>query len=185
MSEFEVLSVLISIVIGLGLTNLLSGLGNAFHYRAHNKMDAVHIAWTVSVFFLLVLNWWVALLWRGFENWTFTVFFINIAWTISMYMMTIALYPSDLSRDTNYREVFEANRTWLLVTFIVMVILDFVVSLIRDGYVINPLYSGYIVSLIVISVVGIVYKNRRYDLISAWYVAISLVAWSFGIRQIL
>ena len=103
MSEFEVLSVLISIVIGLGVTQLLSGFGNAFHYRKTNKIDSVHVAWTITTFFLLILNWWVALLWRDFEDWTFTVFFIMIAWTISMYMTTVALYPADLSRDSNYR----------------------------------------------------------------------------------
>jgi len=185
MSEFEVLSVLISIVIGLGLTNLLSGFGNALHNRNHNKMDVVHIAWTITTFFLLVLNWWVALLWRDFEAWTFTIFFIMITWTISMYLMTVALYPSGLSRDTDYRKIFEENRSWLLMTFMAMASLDFVVSLIRDEYQFDIFYTIYIVSLLAVSATGIAFKNRRYDSISAWYITVSLIAWSFGVRQIL
>lgn len=185
MSDFEVLSVLISIVIGLGLTNLLSGLGNAFHCRKYNKMDSVHIAWTITTFFLLVLNWWVALLWRDFADWTFTIFFIMVAWTISMYLMTVALYPADVSSNTDYREVFESNRTWLLMTFIVMASLDYVVSLIRDSFAFDPLYTAYIASYIVVTAIGIVYKNRRYDSIASIYITLSLIAWSFGIRQVL
>jgi hypothetical protein len=77
MTDFEFLSVLISIIIGFGLTHLLAGLGRAFHFRRVNKIDAVHVAWTIAVFFVLVLNWWVTLLWRGFENWTFAVFFMT------------------------------------------------------------------------------------------------------------
>ncbi|MDD9889114.1 MAG: hypothetical protein OXU66_00545 [Gammaproteobacteria bacterium] len=44
MSEFEVLSALISIVIGRGLTQLLSGFGNAFYYRKTNRINSVHSA---------------------------------------------------------------------------------------------------------------------------------------------
>lgn len=185
MSEFEVLSVLISIIIGLGVTQLLSGFGNAFHYRKYNKIDPVHVVWTITTFFLLVLNWWVALLWRDFDNWTFTIFFIMIAWTISMYIMTVALYPAEIDKHTDYKKVFEANRTWLLSTFMVMAILDYVVSLIRDGYIVDLLYTGYIASLVLVCMVGIAHKSRRYDQITSVYVMLSLISWSFGIRQIL
>ena len=111
MTDFEFLSVLISIIIGFGLTHLLAGLGRAFHFRHVNKIDAVHVAWTIAVFFVLVLNWWVTLLWRGFENWTFAVFFMIIMWTSSFYVLALALYPPHLPEDVNYREMFEANRT--------------------------------------------------------------------------
>ena len=67
MSDFEFLSILVSIVIGLALTRLLGGLGHAYHFRRISKMDAVHVAWTITVFFAVVLNWWVFLLWRDFE----------------------------------------------------------------------------------------------------------------------
>jgi len=50
MSDFEFLSVLVSIVIGFGLTHLLGGLGHAFHFRRLSKMDAVHVAWNITVF---------------------------------------------------------------------------------------------------------------------------------------
>ena len=52
MTDFEYLSVLISIVIGFGLTHLLAGLGRAFHFRHVNKMDAVHVGWTITTFFI-------------------------------------------------------------------------------------------------------------------------------------
>ncbi len=60
MTDFEFLSVLISIVIGLGLTHLLSGMGRAFYFRHTNKMDSAHLAWSIAIFMVLVLNWWVS-----------------------------------------------------------------------------------------------------------------------------
>jgi hypothetical protein len=181
-TDFEFLSVLISIVIGFGLTHLLSGLGRAFHFRYRNKIDAVHVAWTITVFFVLVLNWWVTLLWRDFEHWTFAVFCTMVLWTTSMYVLALALYPPHLPEDVNYREMFEANRTWFLSTFTLMCLLDLLVTFTREQGMPELYYIAFVGHFAVISTVGIFVKNRRYDLLAAWYIAITMVAWSFGVR---
>jgi len=43
MSSFEFISILMSIIIGLGVTNLLAGAGRAFYRRRQNPMDEVHM----------------------------------------------------------------------------------------------------------------------------------------------
>lgn len=183
MTDFEFLSVLISIVIGFGLTHLLGGLGRAYYFRHVSKMDAVHVAWTITVFFLLVLNWWVLLLWRNFPEWTFSVFFTVILWTTSMYVLALALYPPRLASDVNYRTMFEANRTWFLSTFTLMAILDIIVTFIREQGTPETFYLVYVGHYALIGAVGIVVKRRIYDLAAAWYIAITLILWSFGVRE--
>jgi hypothetical protein len=182
MSDFEFLSVLISIVIGFGLTHLLSGLGRAFHFRDRNKIDPVHVAWTITIFFMLVLNWWVSLLWRDFPNWTFTVFFITILWTTSMYVLALALYPPHLPQDVNYGDLFDANRTWFLSTWAIMCLLDLLVTYFRDQRIPEPFYIAFVGHYAVIAVLGIIIRNRKYDLLAAWYIAITMASWSFGVR---
>jgi hypothetical protein len=185
MTDFEFLSVLISIVIGFGLTHLLAGLGRAFHFRKVNKIDAVHVAWTITVFFVLVLNWWVTLLWRDFDSWTFAVFFTIVLWTSSFYVLALALYPPHLPEDVNYREMFEANRTWFLSTWTIMCMLDLLVTFFREGGMPEAFYIGFVGHYALISAVGIFVKNRRYDLFAAWYIAITMASWSFGVRSTL
>ena len=182
MSDFEFLSVLISIVIGFGLTHLLAGLGRAFHFRDLNKVDAVHVAWTITVFFVLVLNSWVTLLWRDFSTWTFTVFCTMVLWTTSMYVLALALYPPHLPEDVNYREMFEKNRTWFLSTWTIMCLLDLLVTYFREQGLPEPHYIIFVGHYAAISAFGILIKNRRYDLFAAWYIAITMAAWSFGVR---
>lgn len=145
-------------------------------------MDAVHVAWTITVFFVLVLNWWVFLLWRDFDSWTFSNFFMIILWTTSMYVMAVALYPPRLANNVDYRQMFEANRGWFLATFAIMCILDLIVSLIRDEGVFDPVYTAFVGHYAVIAAAGIIVRKRRYDLVAAWYIAITLSAWSFGVR---
>jgi len=185
MTDFEFLSVFVSIVIGFGLTHLLGGLGHAFHFRKISKMDAVHVAWSITMFLIFVLNWWVFLLWRNFDSWTFTAFFIVILWTVSMYVMALALYPPRLSRDVDYRALFEANRTWFLTTFTAMLILDMIVTAIRERSVPETFFLLYVGHYAVITALGIGIRNRTYDLVAAWYIAVTLVLWSFGIRDTL
>ena len=59
MSSFEFIAALMSIIIGLGVTNLLAGAGRAFYRRKENPLDEVHIVLTVATLLLLVLQWWV------------------------------------------------------------------------------------------------------------------------------
>ena len=182
MTDFEFLSVLVSIVIGFGLTHLLSGLGRAFHFRHKNKIDAVHVAWTIQIFFILVLNWWVFLLWRDTGTWTFSMFFTIVSWTTSMYILALALYPPHLPEDVNYRELFESNRTWFLSTFVIMCLLDILVTYMRENEIPELMYLAFVGHYGVIAAIGIAFRHRYYDLIAAWYIVTTMALWSFGVR---
>ncbi len=185
MSDFEFLSVLVSIVIGLGLANLLSGLGRAFYSRGLYRMDPVHVAWTITILFVLVLNWWVFLLWREFDSWTFVVFFTTVIWTTAMYMLTVILYPPNLAENANYREVFEQNRNWFLISFSVMCLLDMLVSGLRDGGIPDTFYLGFVGHYALIAFIGVFVRNRWYDLLAAWYITLTMAYWSFVVRHTL
>jgi hypothetical protein len=53
MSSFEFIAALMSIIIGLGVTNLLAGAGRAFYRRNENPLDEVHIVLTIATLLLL------------------------------------------------------------------------------------------------------------------------------------
>jgi amino acid transporter len=96
MSSFEFIAALMSIIIGLGVTNLLAGAGRAFYRRKENPLDEVHLVLTVATLLLLILQWWVTFKWNTEVNWTFDKFLVLIAWTIALYLLTVFLYPPDL-----------------------------------------------------------------------------------------
>ena len=56
MSSFEFISILISIIIGLGVTNLLAGTGRAFYRRKQNPIDEIHIVFTAATLLVLVFE---------------------------------------------------------------------------------------------------------------------------------
>jgi|SRR5882724_3482627 len=101
MSSFEFIAALMSIIIGLGVTNLLAGAGRAFYRRKENPLDEVHIVLTLATLLLLVLQWWVTFKWNTEVTWSFDRFLVLIVWTITLYMLTVFLYPPDLSKRKN------------------------------------------------------------------------------------
>lgn len=103
-----------SIILGLGTTHLLAGVGRTIHRRAESNVDALHSLWSATTFLLLVLNWWVFYQSRTFANWSFGVFLVVVVWAILFYLMTVVLYPPDLAEGEDYGGVFERNRQWFL-----------------------------------------------------------------------
>jgi hypothetical protein len=124
MSSFEFIVTLMSIIVGLGATNLLAGAGRAFYRREKNPMDEVHIVLTAATLLLFVLQWWVTFKWNTDLKWSFDEFLILIVWTIALYMLTVFLYPPDLSEEEEHQARFERNRIGYYSTFILMCLLD-------------------------------------------------------------
>src|SRR5260370_10204430 len=84
MSSFEFIAALMSIIIGLGVTNLLAGAGRAFYRRKENPLDEVHIFLTLATLLLLVLQWWVTFKWNTEVPWVFARFLLLIVCAISL-----------------------------------------------------------------------------------------------------
>jgi len=185
MSEFEFLSVLISIIIGLGVTHLLAGVGRAIHQRARTRVDTLHVVWTANVLLILVLNWWVAFSWRDETDWSFGTFLVVILWSISMFMMAVLLYPHELEPDEQYAEVFEKNRKWFLGTFVIMILTDIGVMALRSDLFDPPMYLPFVLQYMVLALIGIAIPNPRYQNFLGWYVLITMLIWSFVVRRML
>src|SRR6476659_9026155 len=71
---FSYLSVLISIVLALGMTRVLAGVGEMLQARSHRKIYWVHAVWVVNVFIYQVVAWWNFYRWRSQQSWTFLLF---------------------------------------------------------------------------------------------------------------
>ena len=60
MTPFEYLSVLVSIIVGLALTQLLSGAARLIQLRRRVVMHPATLWWMASLFLINVQVWWVA-----------------------------------------------------------------------------------------------------------------------------
>src|SRR5882724_8970253 len=93
MAAFEYLSVLISIILALGMTRVLAGIGEMLQARSRRRIYWVHAVWIVNLFLYLVIAWWVFYRWRNQQPWTFFLFvFVLISPTI-LFLASLLLFP--------------------------------------------------------------------------------------------
>jgi hypothetical protein len=104
MTKFDFISVLVSIVFGLGLTHLCGGVFQLAYRRALGALSFLLAGFT---FVVIVLNWWMFFAWHGRTEWTFEALLVLVAWALSFYAMAIALFPPttdiDIDSDTRHR----------------------------------------------------------------------------------
>jgi hypothetical protein len=88
MSEFDYLAVLISIVLGLGIANILSGFGAIVRARdriAHFVPTYIQMG---NIFLIHIQMWWSMFGLRNVHHWTFLAFFVTILQPVLLYLMT-------------------------------------------------------------------------------------------------
>jgi hypothetical protein len=185
MSSFEFIAALMSIIVGLGVTNLLAGAGRAFYRRNETPLDEVHIVLTLATLVLLALQWWVTFKWNTEVNWSFDKFLVLIVWTITLYMLTVFLYPPDLSEEEEHKGRFERNRAGYYSTLIAMCLLDITQTAIH-GDVFHPIwYLPFVGQYAVLAGAGLIAHRRGYDRFFAWYQLITLLVWALVVRRFL
>jgi hypothetical protein len=119
MSAFEYLSVLISIILALGMTRVLGGVGEMLQARSRRRIYWVHAIWIVNLFLYLVVAWWIFYRWRNQQPWTFFLFvFVLISPTI-LYLASLLLFPreGDVDLAVDYKTHYYANHRAFFILF--------------------------------------------------------------------
>lgn len=74
MGGFRYLAVMISMVLGFGLSTLCAGIGNLVQIRRRVKLYWLHSLWVVLLIILHVHLWWTFWALRGVPDWTYAGF---------------------------------------------------------------------------------------------------------------
>jgi hypothetical protein len=133
MGAFEYLSVLISIILALGMTRVLAGVGEMLQASSHRQVYWVQVVWTVNLFLFLVVAWWVFYRWRNQQPWTFFLFiFVLIAPTI-LYLASLLLFPREgaVDQSIQYKMHFYANHRAFFILFALFIPVDIADTLLK------------------------------------------------------
>ncbi len=110
MDPFSYLSFLTSIVLALGVTHQLTGLGKLLQHRGRITLDWVHILWMLNVFLFLLLDWWILYRWSSQTEWTFFLFIFVLLTPIVAFLLTVLLIPEKIEDGLNLKSYFDQNR---------------------------------------------------------------------------
>lgn len=190
MDPFSYLSVLISIVLALGMTRVLAGVGEMLQARSRRRLYWVHVFWVANLFLYLVVAWWIFYRWRNQQPWTFFLFiFVLISPTI-LYLASIVLFPpeSALDEPVDYKTHYYSNHRAFFVLFALFTPVDLFDSVLKGIPHLLGLGPQYFISntlFLAGLVTAAITRNERYH---EWYAIIFLlqtIAISFTIFRTL
>jgi|SRR5215468_1095047 len=184
MDPFSYLSVLISIILALGMTRVLAGVGEMLQARSHRRIYWVHAVWILNLFLYLVVAWWIFYRWRNQQPWTYFLFvFVLIAPTL-LYLASILLFPPEAVGDesVDYKTHYYANHRAFFIIFALYGPIDVVDTLLKG--VPHFLLQGpqYIVSTALFLAgltIAAITRNERYHQFYAIFFLAQTVIISF------
>ena len=166
--QFQHVMVLISIIIGLAITHLLSGVVDAVD-RSNDEDDpdifSPFVAlWAATAFLWMINFWWFQFrLLSVVESWTLWRYLFIILYSVVLYVLAVILVPRNWDSIKSYPEYFMRNRRWFFTALLLASLADVVDSWMKGGlaYVVAMGPINCIVSLIAIPVVVIGIRSRK------------------------
>ena len=112
-SPFEHISVLISIVIGLGITQLLMGVHRLVQARERVRLYWLSLVWVCLMFVAQVEWWWASYTLRDETVWNFFYFLFVLLSPVSLYLAAAFVLPEIGENETyDLRQHYYRSHGW-------------------------------------------------------------------------
>jgi hypothetical protein len=184
MGAFEYLSVLISIILALGMTRVLAGVGEMLQARSRRRVYWVHAIWIINVFLFLVVAWWIFYRWRNQQPWTFFLFIFVLISPTLLYLASLLLFPreGDVDSAVDYKTHYYANHRAFFILFALFAPVDIVDSLLKGvPHFLNLGLPYIVVNVLFLAglVTAAITRNERYHQFYAIYFLVQSIVNSF------
>jgi hypothetical protein len=179
MSSFEFLSVLISVVVGLGIANLLTGVGRLLHRHNEVRVSVAFLAWILFVFHYMVIYWWTVVFgWQDWQDWNLLYFIFVLTYGIVLYLLSVILFPTDMPKDWNPHTSLMSMRKWFFSLFLFLILIELLDTYLKDHLTeFSNLYLLLLATWLAGGIVGWFSENRRTHAVAAVVVLGSQIAW--------
>jgi len=165
MDAFEYISVLTSIIIGLGMAQLLLGVSRIIQHPENARPYWVHLSRVLTMFVYSVFWWWWEFNLNEIEVWTFGAYLLVILYAFLVFLMCALLSPVNLSGYDGFEEYYYAKRIWIFGTFLIMQFVDSGVALIKGTDYFLALGVTYYAGqsfIVVLSAIAMATRNKSF-----------------------
>ena len=128
---FPHVRIVMGMVIGLGVTRLLSGLARIVQHPRQYPLDPVHLAWVASLLLTLIHFWWWEFGLFGIRHWTFEIYFFIVLYAVTLFLLCALLFPDSMEGYTGYEDYFYARRGWFFGLLAATYLFDVIDTLIK------------------------------------------------------
>jgi hypothetical protein len=163
MDAFSYLSVLISLILGLAITQVLKGFRGLMQARTRLQNYWPAVVWAILIVVISVQSWWSMFGLRHHADWTFLEFSAVLMQTIVLYLLAALVLPDVFGdSDVDLRKHYFGHRRWFFALLTLLIVSSVIKQLIVDGGLPRPLDLGFHVLFAVAGISGFVIENPRY-----------------------
>jgi hypothetical protein len=168
-SPFEHISVLISIVIGLGITQLLMGVHRLVQARDRVKLYWLSLVWTCLIFVAQVEWWWASYALRDETVWNFFYFLFVLLSPVTLYLAAAFVLPEiEPGERYDLRQHYYRSHGWFFAFVGIGPVLDAIRRAVQAGTPWDPGAVSNAISALLLAVLAVSRRER-------YHVAITLV----------
>lgn len=189
--QFDYVMALVSIILGLGITHVLSAFGSAVHrLRGHGapiRLDAVYLLWVASVMLWIVSFWWWEFKFKELgTQWTYGLYLFMILYAVALFLLAVILVPKDMDGLDDSYAYFMSGRRWFFGTFMVCNALDVADTFIKGaGWGMRPAYLIQAVVYFGAALVGMRAERRGTQFAIALVIFAYQVIYTWGALNVL
>ena len=177
MDTFSHLMVLPSIIVGLGVANVLTAFAGMIHHRERLRFYWPVMVWLLVIFLAFVQTWWVSLALTKLSHPGFMVFASTAFYPVLPFILSAILAPDFSGGDlVDMRADFFKERRWFFGLLLATAMLSFL------GVVFPPYlgikYAFATALYVVFTLLGLVSANERLHRILA---GLALIGYSAAV----
>ena len=192
--QFQHVMVLTSIIIGLGITNVLLGVsGGIERYTGGGRplqLSWASAFWLAQVFLWMIFFWW----WEFrlvdiLKHWTLWNYFLIVCYAVVLFLLAALLIPKDWDKVDNLNEYFLSKRRWFYSVYLLGLVMDVMDSWMKGGWTYikgqGVLGWGYSVAGIIVAIIGFRSRHIRIHTIMGIVFLVWEVLLSFNVSPLL
>jgi hypothetical protein len=177
MDAFSYLSVLLSIILGLAITQVLQGYRSLLLSRARVKLYAPPVIWSVLLVVFATQSWWASFGLAAFHGWTFAIFSVVLLQAMLLYMMTALVFPDMATGEIDLRAHYYHEARPFFAIAIAMLCVSIGKDVMVGGRLPAPANLGFHLFFAVIAAIAIITRRPRFHEIAAPLMAVFVVAY--------
>ena len=161
MDAFTYITVLLSIVLGLAITQVLLGFRGLILTRAKVKLYSPTLIWAVIALFVPIQAWWADFTMREHPNWTFFALLVILLQAISIYMAAALVLPDIIGDDfVDLRKHFFEHRSWFFGAQLASVVFSLSKTLALSGHLPNRIDTAFQFTFCAAAIVAAVIRSE-------------------------
>ncbi|MFN8842822.1 MAG: hypothetical protein ACK5WV_04445 [Chryseotalea sp.] len=146
-SVFEYVTILISIILGLGITKLLGGFATMAVRINQCTIYWPHVIFIVLAFLIHIQDWFVTYELRKISTWNLPLFLFVVLYPVTLYLLSYMLFPVKYGNSTfNYKDFFLGNYVRIYSLLIILALL----SVLQNVFLFHYTWMNQLIQLFIV-----------------------------------